>query len=100
MAQLIEKLSAEKKQLDDSISEDRTKNDNLEQLSNKAKDQLLTSVEEINSLTNKSQLDAERLNSIDKDITRVGEEIISLGERKERELCGRARGAGGEGWGV
>ena len=86
MAQLIEKLSAEKKQLDDSISEDRTKNDNLEQLSNKAKDRLLASVEEINSLTNKSQLDAERLNSIDKDITRVGEEIISLGERKEREL--------------
>lgn len=85
LAETIEELSARKRELDQKIEKSRAENENLEQLASQARDKLLASVEEINKLTNKSQLDAERLNSIDRDLARVGEEISLLSEKEERE---------------
>ncbi len=81
----IETLSEEKRKLDEGLAEGRQKNDNLEQLGSEARDKLLSVVEEINKLTNKSQLDAERLNTLDRDFARVQGEIKALCEKKERE---------------
>jgi len=86
LAEAIEETSAQKKKLDESIGKSREKSENLEQLSSESRDKLLSCVEEINRLTSKSQLDEERLSSIDKDLTRVREDISSLSEKKEREL--------------
>lgn len=82
LAETIEELSARKRELDQKIEKSRAENENLEQLASQARDKLLASVEEINKLTNKSQLDAERLNSIDRDLARVGEEISSSAKKK------------------
>lgn len=81
----VEKLAEEKKLLDEELVQNRQKNDNLEQLGSDARDKLLGVVEDINRLTNKSQLDAERLNTLDRDFARVTEEITELEEKKARE---------------
>lgn len=81
----VEKLAEEKKLLDEELAQNRQKNDNLEQLGSDARDKLLGIVEDINRLTNKSQLDAERLNTLDRDFARVTEEITELEEKKARE---------------
>lgn len=81
----VEKLAEEKKLLDEELVQNRQKNDNLEQLGSDARDKLLGIVEDINRLTNKSQLDAERLNTLDRDFARVTDEITELEEKKARE---------------
>lgn len=81
----VEKLAEEKKLLDEELVQNRQKNDNLEQLGSDARDKLLGIVEDINRLTNKSQLDAERLNTLDRDFARVADEITELEEKKARE---------------
>ncbi len=84
-AEEIEKLSAEKTALDKDYTEARQKSENLDKLGNEARDKLLSCVEEINSLTNKSQLDTERLNTLDRDFARVRDELKTLGEKRDRE---------------
>lgn len=86
LTKAIEELSEEKKTLDQSLAQSMQKRENLEQLGNEARDKLMERVEEINRLTNKSQLDAERLNTLDRDYKRVEEEIQTLSEKKEREI--------------
>jgi len=85
LSENIEKLSEEKRMLDESLAEGRRKNDNLEQLGSEARDRLITRTEEISRLTNKSQLDAERINTLDRDYARVTEEITEVEEKKIRE---------------
>ncbi|MBR3706894.1 MAG: AAA family ATPase, partial [Firmicutes bacterium] len=77
----IETLNAQKKSMDEQLAGDRARNENLEQLSNDARDKLLVKIEEINRLTNKSQLDSEKLAGIDRDYIRITEEIQSLDEK-------------------
>lgn len=86
----IEKLTAEKKALDEEAAGGRSRADELGRLSDEARNRLLASVEEINTLTSKSSVDAERLSSIDKDLARLQEEIASYKEREERELTNAA----------
>ncbi len=85
LSETVKKLSARKKELEKKLNDSREKSEELEKLSGEARDRLLAAVEEINKLTSKSQLSAERLNSIDKDIARVSEEVYALREREERE---------------
>ena len=81
----VEKLNEEKHILDEQVSEGRQKKDHLEQLGSEARDNLVRIVDEINTLTNKSQLDAERLNTLNRDFARVTEEIAEIAEKKTRE---------------
>ncbi len=82
----IAELNIKKKYVDGALLESREKSDDLEQLGNEARDKLLLKVEEINGLTNKSQLNAERLSNIDKDSVRLEEEKTTLQEKLIREL--------------
>ncbi|MBR1990321.1 MAG: chromosome segregation protein SMC [Firmicutes bacterium] len=83
----IETLNVQKKSMDEQLAGDRARNENLEQLSNDARDKLLVKIEEINRLTNKSQLDSEKLAGIDRDYIRITEEIQSLDEKLSREAA-------------
>ena len=92
----IEKLagdiSAANKKIEEierSSDTDRQKNNNLEVLGNEARDRLLHIVEEINALTSRSRLNQERLLGIEKDSTRLSEEITSLQERLDSEQTNR-----------
>ena len=84
-AREIDRLTKEKCALDEKLSEDKRKSENLEELSKEARNELVANIEEISRLTNKSQLDAERVKTLEKDINRVTEEISSLNEKKKRE---------------
>ena len=55
-------------------------------MGNEARGQLLAKVEEINALSNKSQLDKERLSTIEKDVSRLEEEKRELNAKLVREL--------------
>jgi len=83
----IEALNVQKKEMDEQLISGRARNENLEQLSNEARDKLLVKVEEINKLTNKSQLDSEKLAGIERDYNRITEEIQTLDEKISREAA-------------
>ena len=82
----IEELTQKKGSLSETLSESRQKNENLETLGNEARDKLLAKVEEINALSNKNQLDKERLGTIERDSERLHAEIAELDEKLLREL--------------
>lgn len=88
LALAVKELSEKKRNLDEKVSRGRDRSENLQQLSSEARDNLLAVVEEINRITNKSQLDAERLSSIDRDEARIKEELLSLEEKAEKEASG------------
>ncbi len=83
----IDALNRQKKEMDEQLAADRARNENLEQLSNDARDKLLVKIEEINRLTNKSQLDSEKIAGIDRDYIRITEEIQVLDEKLSREAA-------------
>ena len=85
LAENIEKLTAKKKEMDEKLIEGRARNESLEQLGSDTRDKLLSKVEEINKLTNKSQLDSEKAAAIDRDYARISEEISQLEEKLARE---------------
>lgn len=85
LAENIKKLTAKKKEMDEKLTEGRARNESLEQLGSDARDKLLSKVEEINKLTNKSQLDSEKAAAIDRDYARISEEISQLEEKLARE---------------
>ena len=82
----IQALSEKKGKLNEELAGNRSKSDRLEELGNEARDKLLKKVEEINALSNKSQLDKERLGTIEKDAARLTEEKQELNEKLIREL--------------
>lgn len=85
IANEIEKLVKERNDFEAKLSEDKQKNDNLEQLSKEARDKLVANIEETSRLTNKRQLDAEKAKTLEKDIKRVTEDISLLYEKKKRD---------------
>lgn len=85
IAEKIEELTAKKKEMDEKLSSGRARNESLEQLGSQARDKLLIKVEEINKLTNKTQLDSEKMAGIDRDYARISDEIRRLEEKLSRE---------------
>ncbi|MEG1067173.1 MAG: chromosome segregation protein SMC [Anaerovoracaceae bacterium] len=81
----IDAILINKKVLDESIEENRIQSDNLETLGNQGRDKLLEVVDSINKLTNQSQLNTERLSTIEKDNTRINEELDILTEKVIKE---------------
>lgn len=82
----IEELNQAKTEMDRQLSESRQRSEHLEQLGSEARDKLLVKVEEINQLTSQSQLNEERLASIERDKTRIAEELAEYNEKLVREL--------------
>lgn len=78
-------ITSDKKSLDENLDKEKERNDNLERLGNDARDKLLAKVEELNRLTNQSQLNTERLATIDKDINRINDESSTLSDKLSKE---------------
>ena len=86
LAAAIETLNASKAEADRQLSESRQRSEHLEQLGSEAQDKLLAKVEEINRLTSQSQLNEERLSTIERDKARIADEIADYNEKMIREL--------------
>lgn len=63
----------------------RLRSENLDELSNEARETLMASIEEINTLVNRSEVGSERLSAIEKDNHRLIAEIAALESKLERE---------------
>ncbi len=83
----ISKLESEKNTLDVKINDARDRNENLQTLGNQAREKLLEKVNFINEIRNKTQLDDEKLSSLDRDIERLSLEIDEMSERLEKEIA-------------
>ena len=81
----IEKLGTRKQTLDGEISEERQKNERVEQLGNESNSALIAKIDELNQITNKSQLDGERLRAMERDAARINGEIAELESKLETE---------------
>ena len=81
----IEMLGTRKQTLDGEISEERQKNERLEQLGNESNSALIAKIDELNQITNKSQLDGERLRAMERDAARINGEIAELESKLETE---------------
>lgn len=81
----IEKLGTRKQILDGEISEERQKNERLEQIGNESNSALIAKIDELNQITNKSQLDGERLRAMERDAARINGEIAELESKLETE---------------
>ena len=81
----IEMLGTRKQTLDGEISEERQKNERLEQLGNESNSALIAKIDELNQITNKSQLDGERLRAMERDAARINGEVAELESKLETE---------------
>ncbi len=81
----LERQSEQKKTVDAELYKNRARNEQLEFETSQNRDLFLRKVEEINSLVNQSQLSEEKLSAMEKDITRLGEEILALENKAEKE---------------
>lgn len=86
LTEAITEVNKSKVEKDSALHEAREKNEHLESLGNDARDKLLTKVEEINRLTNQSQLNEERIAGIQRDQERIEGELKELKEKLIREL--------------
>lgn len=77
----LDEAREKKAALDEKITEDRQHSENLQSLSNKAKDDLVVKINEINLLTNQDQLNSERLATIDRDLERLSGEMEDLSKK-------------------
>ncbi|MBR6472997.1 MAG: chromosome segregation protein SMC [Firmicutes bacterium] len=82
----IHKLEVDKNTLDVEIAACRERNENLQTLGNEAREKLLDKVNQINEIKNKTQLDDEKLATLDRDIDRLTSEIDDLSEKLEKEI--------------
>lgn len=86
----IEDLGETKIEIDKVVAENRERSENLEQLYSEANRKLMASIEEINMLSNKSQINSERLTAIDRDTERLTREIGEDEQKLQREKDGAA----------
>ena len=82
----LHKLEVDRNTLDLEINKARDRNENLQSLGNEAREKLLKLVNQINEIKNKSQLDDEKLASLDRDIDRLTGEIDELSEKLDNEI--------------
>ena len=90
MVTAINDLGARRQTLETEISTERQKNERLEQLGNESHNALIAKIEELNQLTNKTQLDRERLHAMERDAARITDEITDFENRLETEHAGEA----------
>lgn len=86
MEKSINKLKAERNSLNEKLSLDRERNEQLETLRNDANSKLLEKVQTLNEITSQSKLESEKLSHIDSEISRLNEEIRVLTEKQSAEF--------------
>jgi len=77
----IEDLKEDKQQIDKAVAENRARSESLEEIYSEANRKLVASIEEINSLVNRSQVNKERLSAIDANSQRLAAEIDAIREK-------------------
>lgn len=81
----IDQHKEEKEAVDRQAGESRGKNEELEQLANDTRDQIMASMEELNTLSNQSQLRNEKRATLEKDLERLRGELSALEQKKALE---------------
>ncbi|MEG0829647.1 MAG: chromosome segregation protein SMC [Anaerovoracaceae bacterium] len=81
----LDQAKEDKINIDRQLEINKQKGENLERLSAEAREKLMNSVEEINSLVNRGQVNKERLIAIEENTKRYEKEIIELKEKLEKE---------------
>jgi len=81
----IEEIRTSADEIEKNLGKDREKNEELEKQCNERRARLLDIIEEINSLVNRSEVNGERLASIEKNNRRLLMEIAALEEKLSKE---------------
>jgi chromosome segregation protein len=71
--------------IDEDIKDNQEQNEEMDAIGIKARDELLEQVENINILTNKNQLNMEKIQAFDNDIIRINEENENIFEKINKE---------------
>lgn len=82
----IKKAKNNQETLETAISENREKRESLQELGNEKKDQLIALVEKIGQITNKEQLDSEKIAAFNKDEERLNNEIANIQAKLDKEI--------------
>jgi chromosome segregation protein len=85
LQQQLEQSGTEKSEIYRELEALRLRSENLDELSNETRESLMTSIEEINTLVNRSEVGSERLAAIEKDNQRLVAEIAALENKLDRE---------------
>ncbi len=85
----LENTRQERSGLEQQTLELTEQRENLEQIEEETRQELMSAVNELNAIVNKSEVDGERLAAIEQNQDRLSEEILQLEERKERENANR-----------
>ncbi len=81
----LDKLKSDKQELEVQINESNSRNETLEALSVDAREKLIKSIDDLNALVNRGELDREKLSAIENNRQRLANEIDQLEEKKFRE---------------
>ena len=81
----LESAVTEKTDIYQELEALRLRSENLDELSNETRETLMASIEEINTLVNRSEVGSERLAAIEKDNQRLIAEIAALENKLDRE---------------
>ncbi len=84
----LQSLKEEKAHIDQEVSQQRSRNEELEGVSNDVRDRLLKNSSEISELKNRNQLNQEKLQTIEKDTYRLQQEIKATEEKLDKEKSG------------
>lgn len=81
----LDRLRSDKQELEVRISESNSRNETLEALSVDAREKLIKSIDNLNALVNRGELEREKLSAIEGNRQRLASEIDQLEEKKFRE---------------
>lgn len=85
MELLIDNTRQQRTELDQASAELTGQRESLEKIEEETRQKLLAAIEDLNAVVNKSEVDGERLNAIERDQERLIGEVEALEARKQRE---------------
>lgn len=85
MELLIDNARQQRTELDQASAELTGQRESLEKIEEETRQKLLAAIEDLNAVVNKSEVDGERLNAIERDQERLIGEVEALEARKQRE---------------
>ena len=85
MELLIDNTRQQRTELEQASAELTGQRESLEKIEEETRQKLLAAIEELNAVVNKSEVDSERLNAIERDQERLIGEVEALEKRKQRE---------------
>ncbi|HKK95925.1 MAG TPA: chromosome segregation protein SMC [Anaerovoracaceae bacterium] len=81
----LEELENSRKESEDELDELMERSEKLDELSKEANDSLIKKVNDLNTISSQGKVNVERINSIDKDVDRLTDEISEINEKLSAE---------------